>query len=859
MSILAKITLKNLLLNKKRTIVTVIGVILSAAMISGVTTFVASFQNMLLQETIANSGDWQVSYPSVQLDKVQSLKSDDELKHVMMTRDMGYVDIEKMGSESRPYLFIKEMDSEALSHFAVKLIDGRLPEKAGEIVLPSSARTGIDYQIGEKITLDIGQLNEMDASPDSDEVQADIEENQLEELTDIVSRTYTIVGVIERPGFEWFGGSWFSAITYLDSEQLQPTDLVNVSLIAEDGVNIFKKEQSLFEALDLPGEAKVEYNYNLLMYMGYSDSVRYYTVLYGVTAFLITLISIGSIALIYNAFSISVSERSRQFGMLSSIGATAKQIRQSVFYEAMFISLMGIPLGIFSGVAGIGITFYWLNSSFRDMMESSDLVLTLVVSTPAIIVAIILSLLTILLSAYLPARRIAKLSAIEAIRQVKDIQLSAKKVKANRFIRKLFGFEGELAVKNMKRSRKRYRSTIFSIFISILLFLAVVGFTNQITQSSGMYYQDADYDVLVSAWYYDGQSDMDPKMIQDIMSLPEVKEASYIKNSSVSAEINPKFLDETYSRYHEEGYGYVDLYGVDDDTFSEFCRQLKLDQAEYFDDQHPKAIVFNQVNYYTDDNHQKRVQGNLFAALPERIEFTTWIGDKETSLFSVEPTMLTTERLLGLDDMRASAISIIPMSVYKELEVHFDMPSEDGRIYMTSDQASELTKAVEAIVQDYGLEENVSVHDVEASMQETRNAVLIISVFTYGFIILITLIGVSNVLNTISTNMSLRRQEFAMLKSVGMTPKSFYRMIRFECLLYGFKSLMYGLPVGLLATFVIHQIFSEGYIYPFLWPWSAMGICIVAVFGIVFLSMMYAMAKIRKETIIDALRSEGRS
>lgn len=148
-------------------------------------------------------------------------------------------------------------------------------------------------------------------------------------------------------------------------------------------------------------------------------------------------------------------------------------------------------------------------------------------------------------------------------------------------------------------------------------------------------------------------------------------------------------------------------------------------------------------------------------------------------------------------------------------------------------------------------------YDVKEQAQLMRNLKLIIEIFLYGFIVLISLIGVSNIFNTITTNVNLRRREFANLKSIGMTDKAFNKMMNLECLFYGTKSLLWGLPIGCAMCYLLSKAFESEIMFMFKIPWSSIAIVIVAVYLIVFMTMKYAKGKIKKENIIDVLRDDN--
>ena len=147
-----------------------------------------------------------------------------------------------------------------------------------------------------------------------------------------------------------------------------------------------------------------------------------------------------------------------------------------------------------------------------------------------------------------------------------------------------------------------------------------------------------------------------------------------------------------------------------------------------------------------------------------------------------------------------------------------------------------------------------SVYDNAQSYEQDRQIMTAISVLPYGFIILISLIAVANVFNTISTNLMLRRKEFAMLRSVGMQKGGFRRMMCYECLIYGLRSILYGVILSLLVSFLIYRVLAGGVDTNYLVPWEYIGIAVGCVFLVVGLTMIYTMGIIQKQNIIDELK-----
>ena len=177
------------------------------------------------------------------------------------------------------------------------------------------------------------------------------------------------------------------------------------------------------------------------------------------------------------------------------------------------------------------------------------------------------------------------------------------------------------------------------------------------------------------------------------------------------------------------------------------------------------------------------------------------------------------------------------------------------RMLFTAPNSAKAAQDIQKILQSNQLTTD-GLRDLNDDLDYERRFQGILQVFTYGFITLISLITVANVFNTISTNIHLRRREFAMLESVGMSPKGFKRMMRFECVFYGLKALLFGLPISLLITYAMYSSIMIGVDIGFMLPWTSIGISVLSVFLVVFITMLYATHKIHKENIIDALKTE---
>lgn len=868
MNIMNKVTLKGLLKNKTRTIVTIIGVILSTSMLTAVTTLISSLQEYIIEYTIADKGDWHGAFNNIDMEDYRALKENDNIDTIAVTHLAGYSMLEGSINKNKPFLRVLEFDEKAFETIPVKLVSGRLPQDDTEVLLSEHIYTngGVKINIGDKLTLDMG-----DRVLDDGTVVTDINGYIIGENDEIIetirineSRVYTVVGVSKRLDyqFENYSDPGYTLITKMDPDNMDKERLNSY-------VKVKKPRQVLAFVRNMADELGIDnydYNSELLRYMGISNNDSFNRVLYSLAAILILLIMIGSISLIYNSFSISLSERVKQFGLLSSTGATALQRRNSVFFESFVIAVIGIPFGLLAGIGGIGTTLFLLRSQLTSILPSDDTItLSLSVSFPAILSAAVLALITILISASIPARRSKRISAMEAIRQTTDIKLTSKKVKTSRLTRWLFGLEGDLALKNLKRNRRRYRSTVISLFISVVLFVSASAFSMYLKDSVRNVYEDAEYDFLFSLYRNDTITDIDRGVYKDILALDDIEQGSIIKVFYQNAWIENEYIDRDHLERMAYNTDWVDenrlrvdlnIYSVDHDTFLGYLNETGLDERQFTDESKSVIVVDNQ-HYY---NYEE-----------DRYNNTHILKNKSLDTLAIEFIDEDGREMNIKADIAAYAdkvpFGITEYSYNNSLIVIFDEGQLDTGfaklkdkwdsdiMYFSAKNPMETIKKANGIITTAGLILNV--YNIAESIQSSRNIITIINVFAYGFIALISLITIANVFNTISTNVNLRRREFAMLKSVGMTNRSFKRMLNYECIFYGLKALLYGLPASVGMTYLIYRGIENGVDMDFYLPGGNILISICSVFLVVFVSMMYSMSKTRNENIIDGIRNEN--
>lgn len=882
MNVINRFTWQSLKRNKKWTVVTIIGVIISTAMIAAVSTFVVSLMDLMQRTTIAETGNWQAEFDQVQAGKIPVIAEDKLTKEYMLSRNVGYAKLAGSQNPNKPYLFIKQYDDRSLKNFPIKLLSGRLPQNDREIVLSEQvAATGkVGYKVGDQVSLAIGERQFEGKS--LGQSKGLVKDTKGEEtFTPKSTATYTVVGIIAKPGFEPSQAPGYTAITYLDAGKLASGDTVNVSIVAQSpGRDFYSKVEALAQKAGV-GKDQLAYNSDLLRYYGVISNDNLSQALYQIMYIVIAIIMIASVSLIYNAFAISVAERTRQLGMLASVGATKRQKRQNVYFEGFLIGLAGIPLGILAGIGGIGITLAALNPLLRSTMNVGNLDLRLVVSWQAILIAVLFSALTIFISVYIPARRASRIMPIDAIRQSQEIKLTAKTIRTAGLTRRLFGFEGELALKNLKRNRKKYRATILSLIISLVLFLTVSMYGDLINRSSDMMLGRVNFDLSVnlnnSGAHY--TPDQQKAIYRQIAGLDTVKEYAVLNSIygavGVSAAQLPDGIDKDQFSHNmgvtvnskgdsdgETKYGYsVGLYSLDDAAFARYAAAVGADAGNFNDTTKPQAILINQnLSLQKDGRYveSEAIKAKVGDTLGLTIESAGEKGDAKEAKYNFQIGAITQQRPLGISMTTAGQFMLVTNEKTFTSLIGAEEEEASPSLVVKTDDSGKLETEIQSVLQANSVEYvNGMIYNNADNMKKSGQTMLFLGVLVYGFIILISLICIANIFNTISTNVALRRKEFAMLRSVGMTPKSFNKMIRFESIFYGLKALLYGLPLSVLIAWLLNRAMDIGISQAFTLPWKSYGVAILLVFVIVAVTMLYSIDKIKKENIIDALKDDS--
>ena len=847
MNILNKLTIKNLKLNKKRSLGTIIGIILSVALICAVSNMVSSFRETLIQNAINESGYWHIRLYNVSNDKLKRLKLNKDIDNIYTISEDGYAKLDTIKNEYKPYLKFYGMNKEAFNNLEFKLIKGRFPKNDNEIIISEHLNKNgkANLKIDDEITVNVGDR----VTLEDDYVLND--SNPFDKGNEIIknpnAKKYRVVGIIKRPdvSFEPMSAPAYTTITTSTNED---NFSVFISLKNPRDKNSFVEllgARNYDEVVNM-GINNPRYDYTLnnelLRWEALKFSDSTFSMLLSIAEVVIFIIIFTSVFCIRNSFAISTTEKMRMYGMLSSVGATKKQIKKSVLTEGFILGLIAIPIGIICGIIAVFVLLKIVNLLLGDFLFNNIDGMVFKVSFVAIIISIILGFVTIYFSAISSAKKASKVSPIDNLRNTNDIKISPKKLKTPKLIKNVFKTGGVLAYKNLKRSKKKYRTTVVSLTVSIFVFISMFTFINEGFKQSGNYYQNYDYNYRIT---FNNNSSMDE--INEIRNLDSVNASYLVYYAKPSiliddiSKINPKEpLECEYDKNDKciKKYARLNIILLDDSTFKSYVKKVK-GNYDYLKD---KGILTDMYRFY-DNKSKKEYEDRIYTYKSGDTIDSKLLNDDN---ISIDIGLVSNIMPYGFENVYSNGGYIVLNNKYFN---NIDYYGAD--LMIDSSDTEQLTNNI------LNMDGELNYYDMDEEAKAEKSIVIVISIFLYGFIGVITLIGVTNIFNTITSNMELRQKEFAMLKSVGMTKKEFNHMINLETLFYSSKSLIYGSILGIIGSYFVHRAFAGRIGTQFVLPYKAILICILFVFIVVYMIMKYSMNKINKQNMIETIRKEN--
>lgn len=934
MNLMKKLTLKNLKLNRKRTIVTIVGIILATALLSALVTLVSSFQYSMIEYQKQKGGDFHVKFSGVKMSELSEFKNNRNIESTFETMGMGFAKLDGCKNEDKPYAYVMATDEAGFERGCFNLIEGRMAKNEDEIVIPRHLKTNgrIDIKVGDEITLDIGKR--YDSNTESVISENCAYEHEAETLTDTVTKRYKVVGIMERPGYgmEDYSAAGYTFVTYSDelaaidngtkSEASEADTTLTVysrytqkALRNKDAVtaDIIGVDEKLFEkANDSSVEMSAEESDRFLKEM---ENAKYdiyingflisyecvfpidgtFKALFTVATVVALIIILTSVYCIKNSFNISITEKIRQYGMLASVGATRRQIKSSVKTEAAMLGVVGIPVGSMSGILASLILVKVVNALSAGWLNFA---LSFHTSLPVLILAVILSIATIYFSATGSARRAAKVTPLEAIRNTKEIKIKSAKLKTPAIIGRIWGIGGVISYKNIKRNNKKYRTTVTSIVICSVTFIVISYFMSMAFSVVGMSYASADYNIGINMSYEkDIHIDIEKlsKLVSGIEGVDDylvgagydfdVRKPKYTKEYGEycrqvydnSEDVSQMFLitvldDKSYDKYASDAgiknaaAGAILVNKGTFDVYNENSLKYVKKEMELYKYKAGDTIECG-YNVYDDSSDDNAAEGDTESSTGDNSGYV----DEETINNGVRKTLdvtiagVTDKVPIGYKSYSYATLLFMNQKGFESLWADGKSNELKQRYvsysaYVVAENADEYQDTFEKETEGNPEYSQISfyVSNLDKQMRDEKSLFTLLGVFAYGLIVVIALIGITNIINTLSTGMELRSREFATLRSIGMTDKQFAGMVRLESVFISVKALVIGVPLGILISYLLCVIMNRmdgAIIYEP--PYKAIILCIVVVIMLIYAIMKLSMTKLRHNNIIETIKNEN--
>lgn len=933
MNLMKTLTLKNLKLNRKRTIVTIVGIILATALLSALVTLVSSFQYSMIEYQKQKGGDFHVKFSNVKMSELSEFKNNRNIESTFETMGMGFAKLDGCKNEDKPYAYVMATDEAGFEKGCFKLIEGRMAKNEDEIVIPRHLKTNgrIDIKVGDEITLDIGKR--YDSNTESVIWENIAYEHEAETLTDTVTKRYKVVGIMERPGYgmEDYSAAGYTFVTYSDElaaidngtkSEVNEADttltvysrytqkaLRNKDAVTADIIGVDEKlfEKSNNSSVEMSAEesdrflkemenAKYDIYINrfLISYECVFPIDGTFKALFTVAAVVALIIILTSVYCIKNSFNISITEKIRQYGMLASVGATRRQIKSSVKTEAAMLGVVGIPVGTMSGILAALILVKVVNALSAGWLNFA---LSFHTSLPALILAVILSIATIYFSATGSARRAARVTPLEAIRNTKEIKIKSAKLKTPAIIGRIWGIGGVISYKNIKRNNKKYRTTVTSIVICSVTFIVISYFMSMAFSVVGMSYASADYNIGINM---SCKKDIDIEKFSKLLSGIEGAE-DYLVGAGYDFDVSKPEYTKEYGEYCRQLYDDSEdvsqmflITVLDDKSYDKYASDAGIKNAAAgailvnkctFDvyNENSSKYVKKEMELYkykagdtiecgynvyddasSDDN---AVEGGTESSTEDNSGYV----DEETINNGVRKTVDVT--IAGVTDKVPIGYKGYSNTLLFMNQKGFESLWGDGKngneikpgyasysAYVVAENADEYQDTFEKETEGNPEYSQISfyVSNMDKQMRDEKSLFTLLGVFAYGLIVVIALIGITNIINTLSTGMELRSREFATLRSIGMTDKQFVGMVRLESVFISVKALAIGVPLGILISYLLCVMMNrmdDAIIYEP--PYKAIILCIVVVIMLIYAIMKLSMTKLRHNNIIETIKNEN--
>lgn len=843
---------KQIKMNKKRTVLFLLGIIISVAMLVTTMTMAKSIKDSYINEARTYPGNYHYAYFDGDIALLKQLSDHILIEDKQAITYFESVPIEGDEDGNSMRLIRITPGYEKMLPFEIK--EGRAPQNGKEVVLEEwlYKKYYRDAHIGDHIKV---------ATEHGEEAFT---------LTGISSSG--IASQYERVGEVYAG--W--------NEEQGGYVSIFFRLKDEKHVGDYGEEFS-----KLPGrDVGFSENYRLLSLLGESGIDGRNQALTMISVILVVLIVVATVAVIYNAFHISVMERIKHFGMLRAIGAEPKQIRQLIMVEGIILSFIAIPIGILAGLGGISIVLKMMGSNVLGI-ESFALSIDPLVISASCAVAVI----SVMISVLLPAHTASSISPIEVIRSGGKEQKKLRKRKKKTKI-PFYSYAIELAKRNIGRNKKRFFLTAFSIAISVVLFIVFHHFIQSALEVVPTDNESTDVTYIAYGSYSDEPEDaiLMREQFEELKRMPEV-ERIYPKYQRLFGNIFPEekklnqdllwafqqsldgrtYIGATILVYDQSRIEalkpYIKSGKVDFEKMEQEHSAIILQRSEVYDPVKEQSVIDQWTYYEPGDKVNVNMDHEAYANNDHNGDEQLNIDRKKDAELNVSAVLKKGAFSEEINYDNTVVVIITPQTAAKltsffssEEKKAFNIGSEPDDIvgmdiYLTEEADREkMNQYMEML--EVG-KPGMHVIYAEDDLKQRKNFQTQLQVFVYGFISLIALVSSLNILNTVSTNIILRRKEFAMLRAVGMTMAQIKAMVLLEGVLYSIIGCIVGIIGAIGITLLLHLQLNGIKIMSYTWPIQEIIFAVIGAIIIGIGSVVFPLRKMKKMNMVEGLREEN--
>lgn len=925
MRVLTTCTVRALRKNPVRTAVTVVGIALACALIFAVATSAQSLYSYVVQTEVARNGAYNAMALGATARQAADAATADGVTQTASLQRQGFALVNE-ATTINPYVCIEALEpgEGPASAFArlvsLVLTEGRMPQTPDEVLLPASLRASglVEAEVGETVSFEVGHRvsNAAGAPMDaSDLCYPDADGFLDERLEDVRTRTFTVVGFYDENyalsrGANIDSGVMAAGVPAITVAECGPAQ---AAAAGEEG------DWQVYFAVNDPAnagtiarqaagdDAQIVVNRYINRITSFSLDIGAYQTLMALVAVVTAVVVVASVMFVRNSFAISVSERTRQFGLLSSIGATRRQLRGMVMREAVILACVGIPLGLVVGYLGTAavlavcsdLIVSWASGTLGSV--PGGVAVRVVATVEDALVSALLAFLTVVASAWGPAWRASRMSAMDAIRSARDVKMPRGVRRSGRLAGRLLGIEGSIAAKSYRRAAKPRRATVAALvtgsvlvttslllgtYIDAFFYAAAPDATRQTYDLTYFF-----YDSSISG--EEGKKATSEQACQRIAAADGVDGAVYMLHGGVRAYLDP--ASGALSAWGADELGtdggdgpvYVDVAFVEDAPFEAFLEQAGIDMGQLAG----RAVAVNVLQA----NSGRYEVGRPFSGAPFSFEAVTevgvdsplndaggvavtggsaWIDEAgfehvindyeagEHSLGSIEVGAITDQIPWWMGTPSTPRV-VLPLSAAAQVDPALadaaqrpDLRNFAWNVLVYGDDPAAAEAGIRAVLGALGLSDT-RLYNMTASTQSMVALFQTARVFTLAFAAIVALIAVTGAFNTMYTCVGLRRREFAVLRSVGMTRRGLAKMMVCECGVYAVRVFLWAAPLCCLISYGLYRaigvsVSGSGYIV----PWELVGVSLAA-FAVVGVACAYALRKVDEgASPVSALRSE---